>query len=130
MLFHGHSYSGNPLGCAAGVASLELFDQENTFEKIAAIEKAHRLFGQAIKEHKVVKDLRIQGTVLAMEIRTEDGRGYMSSIRDKIWDYFISQGIILRPLGNVLYIMPPYCTKSEDLQGVYRTVEKFLDTLP
>jgi adenosylmethionine-8-amino-7-oxononanoate aminotransferase len=125
MLFHGHSYTGNPLGCAAALASLELFDREKTLDKIASIVSAHKEFANKIKTNKAIKDVRQCGTILALEYRTEGAEGYLNDIRDKMYSFFLSRQIMLRPLGNVLYILPPYCISESDLTEIYQAIEDF-----
>lgn len=129
MFFHGHSYTANPLGCAAGIASLELFEKENTFDKIAGIEKQHTAFAAELQKNVLVKDVRFKGTILAFELNTDDAGGYLSNIRDRAYTFFMDRKIILRPLGNIIYILPPYCTSVEDIQKIYACIREFLDTL-
>jgi adenosylmethionine-8-amino-7-oxononanoate aminotransferase len=129
MLFHGHSYTANPIGCAAALANLDLFDTGQPMKDVERIENLHNGFASEIKEHKRVKNLRQQGTIIAIEIETGEGTSYLSSIRDKAYNYFIGQKIILRPLGNVIYILPPYCISNADLQIVYAAIISFLDSL-
>ena len=125
MLFHGHSYTGNPLGCAAALASLDLFEQEGTLDKIESIAESHRTFADKIKTHPAFRDVRQQGTILAMEFRVEGQSGYLSDLRDRLYSFFIDRHIMLRPLGNVLYILPPYCISDADLQVIYSAIEEF-----
>lgn len=124
MLFHGHSYTGNPLGCAAGLASLDVFKNENTLDKIAAIVSSHKEFAERIKTNKAIKEVRQCGTILVMEFKTE-GEGYLSDIRDRLYRFFMAKRIMLRPLGHVLYILPPYCISAADLAEVYEAIEEF-----
>ena len=126
MFFHGHSYTGNPLGCAAGIASLEVFGTENTFEKISRIEFHHSKFAENLKGHAKVKEVRQRGTIVAVELKTDEASGYLNNVRDKAYRFFIDRKIILRPLGNVIYILPPYCISNEDLKKVYSAIENFL----
>ena len=126
MFFHGHSYTANPLGCAAGIASLELFETEKTFDKIAQIENTHRSFAAEIKANAFVSDVRQWGTILAIELRTDDEGGYLNNIRDKAYQFFMDRKVILRPLGHIIYILPPYCTSEADMQLVYAAIRDFL----
>jgi adenosylmethionine-8-amino-7-oxononanoate aminotransferase len=126
MLFHGHSYTANPLGCAAALASLELFEGEDTFKKIRAIEHHHQHFAETLKGNKKVKEVRQTGTILAIELQTSEETGYLNQIRDKAYRFFIDRKIILRPLGNVIYILPPYCISGEDLKEIYLAIYDFL----
>ena len=125
MLFHGHSYTGNPLGCAAGIASLEVFEKERTLDRIADIVSMHEAFAEKIKHHKAIKQVRQCGTILAIEFQTEGEGGYLNTIRDRMYSFFISRRIMLRPLGPVLYILPPYCISAVDLTLVYKAIEDF-----
>ena len=125
MFFHGHSYTANPLGCAAGIASLTLFETDNTFEKIGQIEKWHTAFESEMRQSAFVADVRHRGTIIAIELKTDDG-GYLNNIRDRAYTFFIERKIILRPLGHIIYILPPYCTSAGDMQKVYSVIRDFL----
>lgn len=125
MLFHGHSYTGNPLGCAAGLASLDVFEKERTLDRITDIVSLHEAFAKKIKHHKAIKQVRQCGTILAIEFQTEGEGGYLNTIRDLMYRFFMSRRIMLRPLGPVLYILPPYCISARDLANVYAAIEDF-----
>jgi adenosylmethionine-8-amino-7-oxononanoate aminotransferase len=107
-LFHGHSFTANPVACSAALASLDLFVEQSTSDNIARITASHSQFAAKIKHHPKIKTVRQTGTIIAMEWETGDNTSYFSSLRDKLYHYFLAAGIILRPLGNVLYILPPY----------------------
>ncbi|MGZ3866052.1 MAG: adenosylmethionine--8-amino-7-oxononanoate transaminase [Bacteroidia bacterium] len=124
--FHGHSYTANPTGCAAANASMDLMERKETFANIKRISDQHIIFAEKIKFHENVADARTLGTILAIEIKTPEKTGYMNSLSEKISSWFIIQGIILRPLGNVLYILPPYCISNDDLDYIYSNIENFL----
>jgi len=123
--FHGHSYSGNPLGCAAAVASLKIFDLEPVFERIAMIEAIHRNRLSEFENHPAVAEVRTLGTIAAIEIRADDP-GYLSNLRTRLYPHFLEKGILLRPLGNVIYTVPPYIISAIDLQYVYDVVQETL----
>ena len=123
--FHGHSYTANPLACAAANASLDLFTNE-TFEKINQINSFHLQFKSEIDSFVQVKNCRITGTVLAIELKTKDHTSYFNSERDAIYNYFIKKGLLMRPLGNVIYLVPPYCITEEELNFVYAEIKNFL----
>ncbi|MGZ3863906.1 MAG: adenosylmethionine--8-amino-7-oxononanoate transaminase [Bacteroidia bacterium] len=125
--FHGHSYTANPTACAAANASLDLMDRKETFANIKRIAGQHSIFAEKIKFHEKVKDARCLGTILALEIKNPEKTGYMNSLSEKISSWFLEQGIILRPLGNVLYILPPYCISNDDLSYIYSNIETFLE---
>jgi adenosylmethionine-8-amino-7-oxononanoate aminotransferase len=125
--FHGHSYTANPTSCSAALASMDLFDKPEAFENIKRIEHQHAAFLQKIRLHKALTDVRQLGTILAFEIKTNEYTHYLNSIAEHISEFFISRGIILRPLGNVVYILPPYCISNEDLEYIYHSIKEFLD---
>lgn len=126
MLFHGHSYTANPLGCAAGIASLELFEVENTFKNIDRISQSHKNFADQLKTYTGVKNIHTCGTILRMELTTSENSGYLHPIRDKAYQFFMERKIILRPLGNIVYILPPYCITTKELDKVYLAIIDFL----
>ena len=129
MMFHSHSFTANPLACAAANASLDLMEKAETWESIARIETRHREFAATITEHPTLKNVRIHGTILAMEVETGEADGYLHSIRDDIYQYFLKEGILMRPLGNTIYILAPYCIEDEDLEYIYGKITAFAQGL-
>lgn len=127
--FHGHSYTANPLGCAAAIASLKIFESEPVFERIADIEKAHRQQIPLLARHPAVADVRTIGTVMAIELKADDA-GYFSELRPALYEFYLSKGVLLRPLGNVVYILPPYVISEEQLRYVYEVIGESLDRAP
>lgn len=128
-LFHGHSYTANPVACSAGLASLDLFLDPATQLNIDRIAEAHLQFAQKIKNHPKIRTTRQTGTILAMEWETGLDTSYFNSLRDRLYQYFLDAGIILRPLGNILYILPPYCITEDQLSYIYSKIESALDEL-
>lgn len=128
-LFHGHSFTANPIACSAALASLELFVNNETQLNINRITAAHEAFGQRIKDHPKIKTIRQTGTIIAMEWETGDNTSYFNSLRDTLYNYFLNAGIILRPLGNIIYILPPYCITDEELAYIYGTIEQALQEI-
>ncbi|MFA7274622.1 MAG: adenosylmethionine--8-amino-7-oxononanoate transaminase [Crocinitomicaceae bacterium] len=128
-LLHGHSYTGNPLACAAACASLDLFAKPETRENVNRISRKHQVFLERIKNHFALLEVRQLGTIIAFEIKTEEGSSYFSNLRDRAYDYFLDNGILLRPLGNVLFLNPPYCMTDKELDFAYEKLEVFFDQL-
>ena len=126
--FHGHSYTANPIACAAANASLKIFESEPVFERIAAIEKVHSTRLPAFATHPGVANVRHIGTVAAIELKVPDA-GYLSSLRPRLYQYFLSRGVLLRPLGNVVYILPPYVITPEQVNFVYDVIQDSLALL-
>lgn len=126
-LFHGHSCTGNPLACSVALASLDLMEKTETWQNINRIEKAHDAFRKKIQHHPLVQNTRQKGVILAFDLVTEGQTSYFNNIRDKIWSFFIERKLLLRPLGNTVYILPPYCITDEELAKVYNGIEELLE---
>ncbi|HYE56159.1 MAG TPA: adenosylmethionine--8-amino-7-oxononanoate transaminase [Chitinophagaceae bacterium] len=120
--FHGHSYTANPLACAAGNASLDLLLEKECMDNIRRIVQQHQNFAQQNPQLNV----RVSGTILAFEIPVEQG-GYLNNIGATVHKKALQQGVLLRPLGNTVYIMPPYCITEDELEKVYEVMCKCAD---
>lgn len=129
-LFHGHSFTANPLACTAALASMELLLQENTQFAIQRISKQHADFTKILSQHHLVENIRQTGTIIAWELKTNHKTSYFNEIGKKIYDEFLSRGIIMRPLGNVMYLVPPYCITSEELDFIYENIIEVLNLFP
>lgn len=127
--FHGHSYTANPLACAVANASFSLLMESECQENILRISEKHKQFIQKIKHNLNTKNLRSIGTILAIELKTENESSYFNEVRKKIYPFFIERNILLRPLGNVIYIVPPYIITDLELEYIYTTIEEFQETL-
>jgi len=126
--YHGHSYTGNALACAAANASLQIFDDEPVFDRIAAIAKIHAQRLEQLRGMHRVGDTRQIGTIAALELVARDA-GYLSAMRPKLYGFFLERGVLLRPLGNVVYVLPPYVIEPEDLHRVYDVIVEAIETL-
>lgn len=126
--YHGHSYTANPLACAAANASLDLLLQKETLQKIHQITEMHIAFEAQIRSKKRVAKVQTLGTILALELKSQEETSYFNNMAKDIYKYFLAKNILLRPLGNVLYIMPPYCIEKNELEWVYREISSFLES--
>lgn len=127
-LFHGHSYTANPIACAAARASLRLLLQDDAAARRAAIETAHRAGLTRVAQHPGIGNPRILGTVAAFDLRMADGeRGYLSGIGAALAAHALEQDILLRPLGDVAYLLPPFCTTPDEIARVYDVIVDFLE---
>ncbi|MES2849267.1 MAG: adenosylmethionine--8-amino-7-oxononanoate transaminase [Bacteroidota bacterium] len=127
--FHGHSYTGNPLACAAANASMQILMSDKCQQQIQFITSSHKTFALSIADHPNVKKVRQQGTILAIELTTEENSSYFNNIQSAAYQYYLSRGIFLRPLGNIVYIMPPYCITEKELQDIYSCITESLSFL-
>ena len=126
-LVHGHSFTANPLGCAAALASLQVFEDEQTLNKLPQIEAWHRQHLARLKQHPAVRRVRVTGTIAAFDVEVADA-GYTSAIGAQLKAFFHEQGLLLRPLGNVVYLLPPYCVTESELAQAYAIIEQALNT--
>lgn len=126
-LFHGHTYSANPLACAAAIAGIKQLTSSRIQENIAIITKAHTLFGQRISKHENVKSIRQTGVIFALDLNIEMSR--YGNLRDQLFNHFMSEGVFLRPLGNTIYILAPFTISANELDKIYSAIEKCLDNL-
>jgi adenosylmethionine-8-amino-7-oxononanoate aminotransferase len=128
-LYHGHSFTANPVACAASLASLDILLDATTLNNIKRIEQKHAQFFKQIKNHPKVKTVRQTGTIIALEWETGSDTSYLNGLRDQLYNYFLARGIILRPLGNIIYILPPYVISDEDLMYIYQTIQQALEEI-
>ena len=124
--YHGHSYTGNPIAAASGAASLKIFEEEPVFDRIAAISKIHQERLASIRNHPAVGEVRSIGTMAAIELRADDA-GYFSKLRPFLYKFFIDSGVLLRPLGNVVYVLPPYVISPQDLHFIFDVIWRAIE---
>lgn len=126
-LFHGHTFTANPTGCAAALASLELLQTPEMQANLKRVNQSHLQFENKIKSHPKVKTTRVLGVIFALEIKTNSEESYYGTLRNKLYNFFIENGVILRPVGNIVYVLPPYIMTNSQLQKVYQTIENALE---
>lgn len=119
-LAHGHSYTANPLGCAAALASTDLLIQPETLKKIATIEFTHSKILNEMSSNLAIHKLRFCGTIAAFDLKLASDYGSETSL--KLRQLFLDNGLIIRPLGNTIYILPPYCITAQELKSAYKIV--------
>ena len=126
-LFHGHTFTANPTGCAAALASFELLQTEDIQNNIQHINKRHLEFQEKIKGHSKVLTTRVLGVIFALKIQSDQNEQYYGSMRNKLYNFFIESGVVLRPVGNIVYILPPYIINDNQLDKIYKTIEQAID---
>jgi adenosylmethionine-8-amino-7-oxononanoate aminotransferase len=126
-LFHGHTFTANPTGCAAALASISILQTEAIQNNIQEVNQFHLQFEQHIKKHPKVVATRVLGVILALEIKSDVKESYYGTMRNTLYNFFIENGVILRPVGNVVYILPPYVITKEQLEKVYQVIENALE---
>ncbi len=126
-LFHGHTFTANPTGCAAALASMELLATGHMQQNLTRINESHLAFQSRMGVHPKVRTTRVLGTIFALEVETGQDSSYYGEIRTKLYDFFIRNGVILRPVGNIVYVLPPYIITNEQLEKVYAIIEQALE---
>ena len=120
--FHAHTYSANPVACAAALAGLDLLESEQVRHGMRMIARSHAEFTQKLKGNRGIKDIRTIGVILAFELDMDMER--YGTQRNRLYREFIARGVILRPLGNTIYILPPYLIEPGQLQAIYTAIEE------
>lgn len=125
---HSHSYTGNPLGCSAALATLDIFSSENVIENNRTLSKYMYELTQDLNHHPHVAEVRQYGMILAIEMIKDKQKRIPYPWQErrglKVYQYALSQGVLLRPLGNVIYLMPPYIIKPEEIARVVRVARE------
>ncbi len=123
--FHGHTYSANPLACTAALAGIELLKSKAIQTRIKEIIASHQVFAERINAHPKVVSTRQKGIIFALDLVTETER--YGDFRDRLFKFFLNNGVFLRPLGNTIYIQAPYTISNQELNQVYSSIEASLD---
>ena len=126
-LWHGHSFTANPLGCAAANASLDLLEAEP--EKYQNFEDRHLPRLERLARHPKVQRPRLCGTIAAFDLVTESTQGYLNPAGKILRSLVRKHGVLIRPLGDVVYLLPPLCISDAQLDQCYEGIEIGLDAL-
>lgn len=126
--FHSSSFTANPIACAAALANLEVWEREPVRARIAALASMHAKRLERFRDDARFEQVRQTGTIAAMDLRTRD-RGYFAELGPRLAASFRSGEVLLRPLGNTLYVLPPYCLTEDDLERVYGAISTAVDAL-
>jgi adenosylmethionine-8-amino-7-oxononanoate aminotransferase len=121
--FHSSSFTANPIACAAALANLDIWESEDVRGRIARL--------AAMQEERLLRftndarftNVRRIGTIAALDLRARDA-GYLATIGPALYEFFISRGLLLRPLGNTIYILPPYCIEASELDALYAAIDE------
>lgn len=124
MFFHGHSFTANPISCAAASANLKIFRNTNTFHLISKIEETHKKFLKKISQQIKLKDMRVLGSIGAVELFSDST--YAGTFSNTLQNRCLNKGIFLRPLGNILYLMPPYHSTPDEIDFAWETILEIL----
>ena len=117
----------HPIGCAAALAGIELLNSPEIAERRKYIESAHNSFATRIEKHEKVGNVRVMGVILAIDLNIQMER--YGNLRDDLYDFFVERGVLLRPLGNTIYVLPPYVITNSELQKIHETITAALETI-
>jgi adenosylmethionine-8-amino-7-oxononanoate aminotransferase len=126
-LWHGHSFTANPLGCAAANASLDLLQQDP--DQFRGFEARHRPHLEQLRAHPKVTRCRLTGTVAAFDLSVSGDAGYLNPAGPTIKRIALEHGVFLRPLGQVVYLLPPLCISDDQLGQCYEAIATALDQI-
>ena len=123
--FHGHSYTANPLACAVAIASLDLFRETDVMARVGRLERQIREGLEPLRHLPNVSDVRVIGGVGVVEL-TGSG-GYLDAIGPRLSAAFLERGLLLRPLGNIVYFMPPYAITDEKTAWALKQIAEVVE---
>ena len=126
--FHSSSYTANPIACAAAVANLDVWDEEPVQERIRALCEWQADFIAGFADDDRFANARACGTISAVDLVGRD-HGYLAGVGPRLYDFFISRGLLIRPLGNTIYLMPPYCVTRAELAGAHAAIRASADAM-
>ena len=125
--FHGHTYSANPLACTAAIAGIDLLVSDKIQDSIRRINLKHLGFEKKVKSHHNVKSTRVLGVIFALDLNVKMDR--YGTLRDRMYEMFMDAGVFLRPLGNTIYILPPFTISDKELNLIYHVIENCLEVI-
>ena len=126
MFFHSSSYTANPIACAAANANLAIWREEPVLDRVANLSRRQAAHLASLAQHPSAHGLRQIGTITALDVGR--GEGYLSDLAPRLLTLFRERNVLLRPLGNTVYVMPPFCISDADLDTVYDAIEYALET--
>jgi adenosylmethionine-8-amino-7-oxononanoate aminotransferase len=126
--FHSSSYTANPIACAAALANLEIWEREPVMERIERVATLHTEKLDRFRDDRRFANVRQVGTIAVLDIAANDA-GYMADIGPRLYQSFLARGLLVRPLGNTIYIMPPYCSTAGELDLVYEAIGEIADEI-
>lgn len=121
LFFHSSSFMANPINCAAALANLEIWQTEPVLERVAAVSAGHESRLKTLAADGRFENIRQTGTVAALDVKVPDD-GYFADIGPRLYSYFQDRNLLIRPLGNTIYLLPPYCLTPEDLDELYDAI--------
>lgn len=128
MFFHSSSYTANPIACAAAAANIAIWEEEPVLDRVADLAARQDTRLNDLGGLAGIGNARRLGTIAAVELGSE-AAGYLSDLAPRLLSYFRSNDVLLRPLGNTVYVMPPYCIDDDDLDRIYAVIAAAAETV-
>jgi adenosylmethionine---8-amino-7-oxononanoate aminotransferase len=119
--FHSSSYTANPIACAAALANLRVWQSEPVTQRVAALAAVHTKALDRFRDDRRFQNVRQLGTIAALDLVVTDA-GYLADIGPHLYRHFLGRGCLVRPLGNTIYLMPPYCSTEAEIDAIYDTI--------
>ncbi|MET4331478.1 adenosylmethionine-8-amino-7-oxononanoate aminotransferase [Bradyrhizobium sp. i1.15.2] len=126
--FHSSSYTANPVACAAAKANLDLWQDPESRHRLASVAAMQEQAIESFRADPRFANVRRSGTITALDVKTKDA-GYLAGVGPKLQAFFKDRNLLLRPLGNTIYVMPPYCVTGADLDEIYLGITDAADAL-
>ena len=126
--FHSSSYTANPIACAAALANLDVWQNEPVAMRIKSLENMHRERLAPFRSDSRFTDVRQIGTIAALDLKVSRS-GYLSEVAPKLRAFCRQRDVLIRPLGNVIYLMTPYCATADDLDRAYAAIDEAADSI-
>ncbi|MDX5403871.1 MAG: aminotransferase class III-fold pyridoxal phosphate-dependent enzyme, partial [Bacteroidota bacterium] len=127
---HGHSFTANPMGCAAALAGLDLLNSGEIQRSRLSLIRQQADFARSVMDHPNVEECFSMGTLLVIRLKRNRSSEVYDEFRDRVYALALANQVLLRPLGNVLYAMPPYTSTTEDLKIMYKGIRAILNNIP
>ncbi|RWJ60421.1 MAG: adenosylmethionine--8-amino-7-oxononanoate transaminase [Mesorhizobium sp.] len=121
--FHSSSYTANPIACAAALANVAIWREEPVAARVAALSRMQAERVARFSEDPRFENVRATGTIAALDLRVGTA-GYLAEVGPKLRAFFLERGLLVRPLGNVIYVLPPYCVTSDELDRLYEAIDE------
>jgi adenosylmethionine-8-amino-7-oxononanoate aminotransferase len=126
--FHSSSYTANPIACAAALANLDVWQREPVAERVAGLAAMQEAQLHRFRDNPRFENMRRAGTIAALDLKASD-HGYLADIGPRLQAFFRARDLVLRPLGNTIYVLPPYCVTQADLDAIYGAIADAADAL-
>ncbi|MEG3178392.1 adenosylmethionine--8-amino-7-oxononanoate transaminase [Sphingomonas sp. RB3P16] len=128
MFFHSSSYTANPIACAAANANLEIWSTEPVLDRVADLSRRQAAWAARLSQQPTIHNARVCGTIAAFELASATGT-YLDGLGPRLLAFFKDRDLLLRPLGNTVYVMPPYCIDEDSLTAIYAAISEASETV-